>query len=107
MSKVTLIQGGKTEEEIIGKLQRVLNKALDNGEPVIVNFKDQNYMFGQYEDPEALLKFGIRVLNQIAGNLQEQTGYPKEIIFEALLENAKEEPSSGQKTDAEEEKPIH
>lgn len=107
MSKAILIQGGESEEEIIIKLKRALNIALDNDEPLICSFKDADYTFGHYEDTGALLKFGIKVIKRIAGNLQEQTGYPKEIIFEALLENAKEETSSGQKTDAEEEKPIH
>ena len=89
MSEATLLQGGKSPKEIITKLQRELNRAINSGAPLIVCFEKSDYTFGHYEDPDALLKFGIRVLNRIAGNLQDQTGVSKQIILEALLENAK------------------
>lgn len=107
MTKVTLLQGGESPKEIISKMQDELNRALNNDEPLLVSFEKSDYTFGRYEGPDALLKFGIRVLNRIAGNLQDQTGIQKQIIFEALLENTKEEVSGEQKTDAEEQKPVH
>lgn len=107
MSEVTLLQGGKSPKEIIHKLQGELNRAINNSEPLIISFEKSDYTFGHYEDQPAFLKFGIRVLNRIAGNLQDQTGVSKQIILEVLLLKAKEEVSSEQKTDAEKQKPLH
>lgn len=107
MSEATLLQGGKSPKEIITKLQRELNRAINSGAPLIISFEKSDYTFGRYEDQPAFLKFGIRVLNRIAGNLQDQTGVSKQIILEVLLLKAKEEVSSEQKTDAEKQKTLH
>ena len=106
MSEATLLQGGKSPKEIITKLQRELNRAINSGAPLIVCFEKSDDTFGHYEDQPAFLNFGIRVLNRIADSLQDQTGVSKQIILEALLENAKEEENE-QKTDAQEQKPLH
>lgn len=109
--KIYTSVGDENKEQIAKRLQKVVEERLKKDEPIIVSMKNEEYIMGHFKDPEELIKFAAKSIKSIASITEKATGLISAeellgVICEAIKET-KEEKASEQKTDAQEQKPLH
>lgn len=103
--------GAENKDQIAKQLQKVVKERLKNDEPIIVVTKNEEYTMGHFKDPEGLIRFAAHAIRSIAQTVEKATKWITakeflELIIQAMKKN-EEEKASEQKTDAQEQKPLH
>ncbi|WP_339828455.1 hypothetical protein, partial [Phascolarctobacterium sp.] len=79
--------------------------------PIIVGLGNDLYTLGRTQSPEEFIKFAMKATKGLAETIEKATGLLTakdflEITISVIVE-AEEEKASEQKTDAQEQKPLH
>lgn len=103
--------GDENKEQVTKRLRQQIEECLENDKPIIVNVKNEGYIMGCFKDPQELIKFAAKSIKSIASITEKATGLISAeellgVICEAIKET-KEEKTGEQKTDAQEQKPLH
>ncbi|WP_455653865.1 hypothetical protein [Phascolarctobacterium faecium] len=109
--KIYTSVGDENKEQIAKRLQKVVEERLKKDEPIIVSMKNEEYIMGHFKDPEELIMFAAQATRSIAQTIEKATKWITakeflELIIQAMEKN-EEEKASEQKTDAQEQKPLH
>ena len=103
--------GDENKERVTKRLRQQIEECLENDKPIIVGLGNDLYTLGHTQSPEELLKFVMKATKGLAEMIEKATGFLTakdflEITISVIVE-AEEEKASEQKTDAQEQKPLH
>lgn len=103
--------GDENKEQVTKRLRQQIEECLENDKPIIASTENDTYILGHTESPQELIKFAAKTIKSIASITEKATGLISAeellgVVREAIKE-IKEEKASEQKTDAQEQKPLH
>lgn len=103
--------GDEYKEQVTKRLRQQIEECLENDKPIIVGLENDLYTLGRTQSPEELIKFVMKATKGLAETIEKATGFLTakdflEITISVIVE-AEEEKASEQKTDAQEQKPLH
>lgn len=103
--------GDENKEQVTKRLRQQIEECLENDKPIIVGLENELYTLGRTKSPEELIKFVMKAIKGLAEMIEKSTGFcsAEELlgIIIAAIKEIKEEKASEQKTDAQEQKPLH
>lgn len=103
--------GDENKEQVTKRLRQQIEECLKNDNLIIVGLENDLYILGRAQSPQELIKFAAKSIKSIASITEKATGLISAeellgVICEAIKET-KEEKTGEQKTDAQEQKPLH
>lgn len=103
--------GDENKEQVTKRLRQQIEECLENDKPIIVGLGNDLYTLGRTQSPEEFIKFAMKATKGLAETIEKATGLLTakdflEITISVIVE-AEEEKASEQKTDAQEQKPLH
>lgn len=103
--------GDENKEQVTKRLRQQIEECLENDKPIIVGLENDLYTLGRTQSPEKLIKFVMKATKGLAEMIEKATGFLTakdflEITISVMVE-AEEGKASEQKTDAQEQKPLH
>ena len=103
--------GDENKEQVTKRLRQQIEECLKNDKPIIVGLENDLYILGRAQNPEELIKFAAKTIKSIASITEKATGLCRAeellgVVCEAIKE-IEEAKASEQKTDAQEQKPLH
>lgn len=109
--KIYTSVGDENKKQVTKRLRQQIEECLENDKPIIVGLENDLYILGRAQNPEELIKFAAKTIKSMASIAEKATGFCSAeellgVVCEAIKE-AKEEKAGEQKTDAQEQKPLH
>lgn len=103
--------GDENKEQVTKRLRQQIEECLENNKLIIVSMENDLYTLGHAKNSEELIKFAAKSIKALAEMIEKATGFLTakdflEITMSAIVE-AEEEKAIEQKTDAQEQKPLH
>lgn len=106
-----VLVGDENKEQVTKRLRQQIEECLENDKPIIVVTKNEEYTMGHFKDPEELIRFAAQAIRSIAQTVEKAAKWITAKEFLELIIQAMEKNEEGkaceQKTDAQEQKPLH